>query len=266
MAEINGTYLYYQHDRSAGSGETVAFMNGILMTVESWVFQMHYFSKRYNCLFHDFRGQLKSDKPDGPYSMELHARDFKALLDHLGIDKCHVVGTSYGGEAGMVFAADYPERVSSLTVIAGFSNVDALLATQIQTWIDVAVSCPENLFGVATACVFSNSYRTRFSKLLEDRRKWFVNQPPEFIRGFVRLAETVRNLDIRDKLGEIQCPCMIMCGDQDVMIPVKFSRRLAQLIPSSEFVVIPDGPHGIVLEKPNEINTVVNGFIEKHNE
>ncbi len=264
LVEINGTRLYHEYHDAAESNVTVAFLNGILMTVESWMSQIDYFPKRYRCLFHDTRGQLKSDKPDEPYSMALHAEDFKCLLDHFGIEKCHVVGTSYGGEIGMVFASMFPERIAGLTLISCFSQVDDLLNTHIQSWIDVARACPENLFDVATSCVFSAGFRNKYKMLLQARKQWFGNRDAAYYNGFIRLAETVRQVDIKEKLNDIQCPTLVVCGEKDTMTPVEYSRQVADEINGSEFVIIPDAPHGVVLERPNEINTVVNGFIEKN--
>ena len=66
-----------------GEGEPIAFLNGVLMTVDSWKLQTHEISLRFRCVMHDFRGQLRSSKPDEPWSLEDHARDLVALLDHL---------------------------------------------------------------------------------------------------------------------------------------------------------------------------------------
>ena len=82
------------HWESIGEGEPVAFLNGILMTVDSWKLQTAQLSRGFRCLMHDFRGQLLSSKPADAWTLEDHAEDFGALLDHLGIDSCHVVGTS----------------------------------------------------------------------------------------------------------------------------------------------------------------------------
>ena len=112
------------------------------MTIQSWTPQLVLFKKRYQCIMHDFRGQLLSDKPDEPYSMEQHADDFLKLLDHLKIEKCHIIGTSYGGEVGLVFAYKYPHRVNSLAVIASVSYVEPLLREQVESWAELAQSNP----------------------------------------------------------------------------------------------------------------------------
>ena len=116
LARIGDIELYWELD---GEGEeVVAFVNGVAMTVESWRPQREFFARRYRCLFHDTRGQLRSAKPAQDYSLRMHADDLKGLLDHLDLDRVHLVGTSYGSEIAMIFALAYPEAVRSL---AGFA-------------------------------------------------------------------------------------------------------------------------------------------------
>ena len=108
---IDGTEIYYE---TRGEGEPVALLNGVLMTVESWALQTVELARRHRVILHDFRAQLRSPLGAGEVSFERHVEDFAALLDHLGLESCHVVGTSYGGEVGLLFAARYPRRIRSL--------------------------------------------------------------------------------------------------------------------------------------------------------
>ncbi|NNK52733.1 MAG: alpha/beta fold hydrolase, partial [Xanthomonadales bacterium] len=119
---------------SLGQGLPVVFLNGILMTVDSWKLQTLALSRNFHCLMHDFRGQLRSSKPSESWTLEDHAEDLKALLDQLGIEKCQIVGTSYGGEVGMIFAANWPERVSRLAVIASVSEVGSDTRRIVMDW------------------------------------------------------------------------------------------------------------------------------------
>ncbi|RLC13423.1 MAG: alpha/beta hydrolase, partial [Deltaproteobacteria bacterium] len=81
-AKVNGVELYYE---IMGEGEPVAFLNGILMTTDRWSGETEFLKTKYKCILHDTRGQFRSEKPEGDYTMELHAEDFISLLDHLDI-------------------------------------------------------------------------------------------------------------------------------------------------------------------------------------
>jgi pimeloyl-ACP methyl ester carboxylesterase len=73
---------------------------------------------------HDFRGQLASEKPDNGYTGPQIADDCAKLLDHVGVEACHLVGTSFGGVIAQTFAINYPDRVKSLVLIATASAAD----------------------------------------------------------------------------------------------------------------------------------------------
>ena len=53
-------------------------------------------------------------------------------------------------------------------------------------------------------------------------------------------------------------------GELDILKPPRYSRLIAERIPGAELLVIPGGGHAVILEKPEEVNTAVLGFVEKH--
>ena len=120
MAEfqVNGTTLYYEVHGDPDGRETIAFLNGVMASTSSWELLYPIFERLgFRVILHDFKGQLKSDKPAGPYTFAQHCAEAKALFEHLGVKKLHLVGTSYGGEAAMKFAILYPEMVKTISVI-----------------------------------------------------------------------------------------------------------------------------------------------------
>ena len=151
----NGVRLYWE---STGQGEPLALLNGILMTCPSWKLQVRALAPQFHCLLHDFRGQLQSSKPHSDWTLEDHVEDFRALLDHLGIERCHVVGTSYGGEVGMLFAARWPQRVRSLSVIASVSELGADIDKHVLDWRRAAAEAPDTLYRTMLPTTFSDAF------------------------------------------------------------------------------------------------------------
>lgn len=95
---------------------------------DSWRMQLPPLRKHgMNILSHDFIGQLKSSKLKDTYSLKNHVDDFIELMDHLKIDKIHLVGTSYGGEVAQRFAIDHPDRLKTLTLIDTLSEIDSMM-------------------------------------------------------------------------------------------------------------------------------------------
>jgi len=254
------------HWEILGRGEPVALLNGVLMTTKSWNLQTSELSRDYRLLLHDFRGQLLSDKPLRPWTMKDHARDLSALLDHLGIDRIHLVGTSYGGEVGMLFASTWPHRVKSLAVISSVTEIGPELDLAVSEWRQAALEDPETLYRVMLPTTFSTEYVKSFPKVIEQGEERLRSCPPDFFPAFARLVDTFRQLDITKQLERIRCPTLVMVGEQDALKPPKYSRLIADRISGSELVTIPEAGHAVILEKPSEVNATLLEFLGRNRE
>ncbi|HOX18373.1 MAG TPA: alpha/beta hydrolase, partial [Spirochaetales bacterium] len=130
--DSGGVSFAYELSDAGGKGTepkgTVVLLNGVAMSIAHWKpVAAALTAAGFRVLCHDFRGQLLSDKPAGPYSLELHARDLALLLDALGFGgRVHLVGTSYGAEVALAFARDFPERAASLCMVDGVCEADAV--------------------------------------------------------------------------------------------------------------------------------------------
>jgi len=255
------TELYWE---SLGRGEPVAFLNGILMTVDSWKLQTREISQRFRCILHDFRGQLRSWKPDRPWTLEDHARDFEALLDHLDIETCHVVGTSYGGEVGMVFAARCPERVRSLSVIASVSEIGAKTRRTALEWRRAALEDPTSLYRVMLPTTFSPEFVAANPLMIELGEARVQSCDRAFFKAFAGLVDAFCELDITPLLEKIRCPALIVAGERDLLKPPRYSRIIADGIAGSELRIAPGSGHAVVLEQPDWLNRALLDFIGRH--
>ena len=258
--EIRGTRLHYE---LVGEGEPLALLNGVMMTTQSWHLQTAALGESYRCLLHDFRGQLLSDKPEEPWTMEDHAADFQALLDHLEIDRCHLVGTSYGGEVALIFAATRPERVASLAVISSVSEIGPELDRAVAVWADAASNAPESLYRVALPHNFSPGFVAANPKVIEMGEERLRGCPPEVFPAFVRLIEAFRALDVTASLERIACPTLVVVGGADRLKPPRYSRLIAERIPGAEYLSIPGAGHAVILERPDEINRALLEFLSR---
>jgi 3-oxoadipate enol-lactonase len=261
VQELNGVHIHYD---IAGEGEPLVFLNGVMMTTQSWVLQTSLFRQRYRCVLHDFRGQLLSDKPEEPWELEDHVEDLRALLDHLEIDRCHMVGTSYGGEVGLIFAYSHPERIKSLSVISSVSEVGPELDRTVARWAEAALESPGDLYLVSVPSNFSPKFIAANRQLIEQGEARIQACPPEFFSGFVSLVDAFRRLDITADLPRIACPTLILVGEDDALKAPHYSRLMLEQIPNAEFLIVPEAGHAVIIEKPDEVNTAILGFLAKH--
>src|SRR5262249_29869232 len=95
-----------QHYRLEGDGpETIVLINGLADDLETWAEQMgDFLGAGHRVLRFDNRGIGKSGRPRGPYTTAQMAADAKALIDHLGLKKFHLVGVSMGGMIAQEYA------------------------------------------------------------------------------------------------------------------------------------------------------------------
>lgn len=258
---VNGVNLYYEF-QGPEDGELLILNNGVFMNTTSWLFQLPDLSRRYRVLTYDMRGQGRSEHPEGEYSLELHAEDLVALMDALGLRKAHMVGTSYGGELNLVMGIRYPERCASLVIIASVSHSDPIAAAMVARWrLAAGLGDGSLFFRLIYADVYSEGFLASRPDLIPmaERRYAELDLP-----AAVRLVASFERFDVKADLGKIQAPTCIVSAALDILKPPKYGEVMHRAIGGSEFHVIPDAGHVVVIEKAAEVNTIVLGFLAKH--
>ena len=131
-ATVNNIELYYE---TAGSGESVLFIHGLGSSARDWEMQIPAFTKQFKTTAFDLRGHGQSQKPKGPYSMSLFAKDTAELIRSLGVGSVHVVGISLGGMIAFQLAVDHPELVKSMVIVN--SGPELVVRTLKERWLAV---------------------------------------------------------------------------------------------------------------------------------
>lgn len=258
---INGIGIYHQ-EFGAGD-EAVFFLNGIMMTVGAWRPQTEYFGRFYRCICHDFRGQTMSEKPKQSFTFEDHADDLIALMDKLGIEKAHLVGTSYGGAVAIVFANKYPDRVKSLSCLSAMMKSNAHIHAMFEGWQAIAANAPETLFAATLSDNYSATFLENNGSLIDKYEQWYQSIcDQDYIDALITMAANVANQDITKHCETLNCPTLILTGTEDIMTRPRCAQALHQTIKNSELVLVPDAGHAITVEKPKTVNSIVHGFID----
>jgi len=259
VSSVNGIDIYYEIH---GEGEPVIFGNGVFSNTLGWIHQLPVFSENYQVILYDMRGQGQSDKPNTPYSFDIHAEDQKTLLENLGFSKVHHVGISYGAELGLVFALKYPDMLKSLVVCSAVSFVGPLLNEMCQLWRSACVlEDPEMFYHATVPLNFGETFIRENAAILEQAKARYalLDYPP-----LVRLIDAFLMLDITDQLPQIKTPTCVISGEMDILKPVyPYSKVIHDGLPNSEMVIVRDSGHAITFERPEEFNSVVLGFLRK---
>ena len=254
---VNGIDIFYQ---ITGEGETLLLIHGHGSSSRDWEYQVDYFAKDYRVITVDVRGCGKSSKPTGPYSLHLFAEDIAALLETLEIGAVHVVGISMGGMIAFELALGYPQLMKSMVVVNGYPE------TRIETWNEWLMVLRRflmlDLLGMKNTGKLLG--RVLFIKPeQEGLRKLFVQRWAENDRRAYRKSlKAIINWDVEARLGEIQCPVLVVASDEDYL-PLDEKRAYTAKMPNARLVVIDDARHAVTVEKPDEFNAVVKEFLAK---
>lgn len=247
-----------------GDGLPVVFINGLTMTATGWAYQIGPFSEKYKALRYDCRGQGESDKPGEPYTQQMHAEDLSGLMNELGIEKAHIIGLSNGGMIAQHFALMFPEKTGALVLVDTCSYVGKLLELTVQSWIRATESGGNDLrYDVFLPQIFSESFIENNGEMIKSMKEFSatVNNP----EAVINLAKASMSHDLREEVSKIKAPTLIVVGEEDILIPPRYSRELNQEIEGSELLVIEGSGHVPPIEKPDVFNTKVLEFLGKHN-
>jgi len=260
--KVNGIQIYYELTGPADA-PVLVFSNGIMMSTASWAYQKAALNPYLRVLLYDCRGMWQSDHPEEPYSMEGHADDLAELLKALDIKKAHIAGISYGAEVSMVFALKYPEKTRSLIVIDGVSEIHPLLHAQTYPWLMAAEKMDAEL-------LLRTSYHMNFAENWINTNQAFIEASVDRyaeldMEALVRLMKAFYALEITEQLSKVTSPTLVIAGEEDLIKGPDYAKIIANQISGSELVIVPGSGHALCLEKPAELNTLLLGFVYKHN-
>ena len=252
--------------QSEGAGEPVVLLNGIAMTAVSWQAVARPLATRFRVIRCDFRGQLMTPA-EPPREVAEHADDLATLLDKLELDSAHVIGTSFGGVVGTLFAARYPGRARSLVTIAAADGFDESMADVVARWRQGCVDALEGgdrgvLSDTLEPVVYSPEWVAAHNAERAQRSAQIAALPDAWFEGLIGLLDSAHSLRIRDVVAAIACPTLVVAAELDAFVPLNRARGLADAIAGSRFEVVKGAGHAVVVEQPRRIADLCLDFLE----
>jgi 3-oxoadipate enol-lactonase len=261
-ADVNGISINY---RLEGDGqETVVLVNGLADDLESWGYQTPALVEAgFRVLTFDNRGVGESDKPAGPYTTKLFARDTKALVDSLGLRDFHLLGVSMGGMIVQEYALAYPGDLRSLLPACTYAAPGPFCSRMFALWEEMApVMGLKSVMQDVTLWAFTQEFfETRPDELAEFEEAMATLTMP--IDAYLAQLSSIQTHDTTARLGEITAPTTVIAGEVDILIPVELSRRLHEGIAGSRFVTVAGG-HACIWEHPDSFNEAVIAHVNSH--
>lgn len=163
-----------------------------------------------------------------------------------------LAGHSFGGAIVLMYALRYPQELRGIIIIGS--------GARLRVHPMFLAPCEQAIKG--------------------DPRKWYGmveemyrSTPEDYKREIVEKQKAIGpavmlndflccdRFDIMDRVHEIKAPTLIICGELDVMTPVKFASYLGANIPNSKVVVVPQAGHFVLAEKPEVVNKAIEDFL-----
>ncbi len=261
----DSTRLYYEE---AGTGSPILFLHEFAADYASWEPQMRYFSRRHRCIAYSARGYAPSEVPAADAFTYEHFRDDAlAVLDHLGIERAHLVGLSMGAYSSLQVGLHRPQRVLSLTLAGVGSGSEPAYIDAFRESAQNNARDFETLGSAEVAKTYGNS-PNRIAFKVKDPRGFL-----EFMEALARhdaqgSAHTQRGFQggrpsiyaFEDRIRHLTLPALIIVGDEDDAC-IEPSLFLKQTIPASGLAMFPKTGHILNLEEPALFNETLARFL-----
>ena len=255
IARLNGINISY---RVEGRGEPLVMIMGFSAGRVGWMPQIPFFRKHYRVTTFDNRGAGKSDKPPGPYSTRMMADDTAKLMDHLGIEKAHIMGLSMGGMIAQELAINYPQRVMKLVLAATYARQDETSGDMLEQAKFLQLT-PEKKASALISLAFNKpTYRFVFGLLAGIQTRLIGGSGRTGIAG---QSEACRIHDTLERLSSITAPTLVIVGTGDRIIKPVSSKVIAGKIPNARLVRVEGGSHYFSFEMRKVFNREVLDFL-----
>lgn len=209
----------------------------------------------------DKRGQGLSDRMSDAPSLEKRMDDVRAVMDEIASRRAVLFGFSEGCPMSVLFAATYPDRVSHLILVGGFSRAAdrmpddlwrARLAHIVKTF------GTGDMIRTVIASQSNNAHAvSQFAKLER------LSSSPGAMRTLLTLN---RQIDATAILPTLQVPTLVVHRETDAQVPVALGRKLARQIPGAKYVEYPEGDHCFWVGDVEPLHGHIEEFVRGHRE
>ena len=256
-AELPGVRLWYVD--SGGDGVPVVFLHAATGSVRAWEHQVPAFTAAgYRFIAFDRRGFGRTaPATGGAQPASTAADDLHALVDHLRLDRVHLVGTAAGGFVAFDYALSFPRQLRSVVVANSIGGVidEEYIALGRRIRPPAFNALPADVRELGPSYRAANPDGTkRWSEL--ERTNRLAGEPPP--------PQTMKNRITFALLQTIDTPTLLLTGGADLYAPPPVMQLFAARIKGAESAVVPDAGHSTYWEQPDVFNRTVLAFIRKH--
>ena len=238
FAPIDDTLkMYYEDDDftdPSRTTETVVLHHGNAKNARLWYAWVPLLARQYRVVRLEARGFGRSSVPPEGYAWSLSnfAADLRGLLDHLGLDRVHLIGETVGGTISLKFAAEYPERLLSVaTCTSPYKFVGN------PTYLDSYNMVKDA--GVEAWVRRTSERRLESGDSDSAHQEWYINQMAQTeARVVMETLAYLSQQDLTDDLRSIQTPALVLASEQNARDNPDRTTGMAALLPNGRLAVI----------------------------
>jgi pimeloyl-ACP methyl ester carboxylesterase len=257
-----------------GDGPVVVFLHGLAGCWQNWLQSIPSLACDHRVIALDLPGFGASPMPSGPITMPGYARMLDELFVTLGVDSATLVGSSMGGFVAAEFAIRYGAQVDRLCLTSPAGLSMEHMRNERNRGLRARI---ENILFFGTYWAASKSDRVVRRERLRRALLLLLAAHPERLPGalvaeqssgagkpgFSEALDAMTGYPIRDRLGEIASPTLIVWGELDRLVPLRDAAEFAWLIPGARKIVYEDTGHLVMLERPDRFNADLRAFLEE---
>jgi pimeloyl-ACP methyl ester carboxylesterase len=261
MPSIRVSDLEIDYRIDGDGAETLVLVNGLADTKESWAAQVPAFAECYRVVSYDNRGVGGTTVTTGPYTTAQMAADLHGLVDALGLDRFHLLGTSMGGMIAQEYAIAHADRLRSVALCNTYAWPGPYCLRMFQLWRELV---PHLGVGFTQREILLWAFTPAF---VEDRPQECAEVEAELAANpqdpaaYLAQLEAIETHDTRGRLASVTCPALTLVGEQDLIIYPALSRRMHDELPDSTWCEVPGG-HACLWELPDAFNAAVLDYLD----
>ena len=254
--------IYYE---THGEGTPLILIRGLGSSADHWYTQVPELSKHFRVIIFDNRGIARSTDSGEPFTIQDMAQDTIELLDHLGIQRTHLLGLSMGGMIAQEIAIQHPHRINGLILAVTHCGGDQQIkaaADVTETIQRLAIDNSLEARVMAATVFFAPQTLKENAAALQaySAASLKYTTAPEMIKRQMQAISTHATFD---RLHRIKAPTLVLGGAEDVLIPPHNSNILSEQIPNAKLLIVPGGGHQVLIEQADACNQEIIAFLQQ---
>ncbi|HEX2443430.1 MAG TPA: alpha/beta fold hydrolase [Vicinamibacterales bacterium] len=243
----------------SGAGPPVVFSHALGLDLHMWGQITTSIEERWTVVRYDTRNHGRSDLIQSPFTLDDLVDDAERLIDELKHERVSWVGLSLGGMIGLGLAIRHPGRIARLVVANTASTYPDDLR---RGWIERGTTARTDGMPALVDFILRRSFSPAFLASGDDalsRTRQTVLAADA--RGYAACCDAIASLDYQQRLKQIRCPTLVICGDADEAVPVSWAQALTDAIPGAALAVIPGSGHLSATEYPRPFADLLERFL-----